>query len=244
MAAKRRSVAKKFLVAVFPKRCALCGKVISPDMDSCHECNDNIPRVQAPVCGMCGRGKEECMCNNFRYYYSGIAAPFYYDGTVSRSIRSFKFRGKTQNAVFFSKEMADTVLDRFNGKKFDVIACVPLTKNSLRERGFNQSFLLAKEIGEYLHVYTDKRLLEKLYHTPAQHTMNSSMRRGNLAGVFSVVKPELVKNKTILLCDDVATTCSTVNECAKMLLLSGAKDVYCITAAVTRKAKNTEKTGG
>ena len=62
---------------------------------------------------MCGRGKEECLCKNYRFFYSGLAAPFYYEGSVSKCIRNFKFRGKTQNASFLAKAMANTVNIQF-----------------------------------------------------------------------------------------------------------------------------------
>ena len=235
---KAAIIVERILYAIFPKRCAICNRVITPATDACTDCRQGeLPRVFPPVCQMCGRGKSECLCRNYRFYYSGLAAPFYYEGVIGKSIRNFKFRGKTGNAGFFAHEMANTVKKQFAGKGFDLIACVPLTKNSYRIRGFNQSFLLAKEIGAVLNIETSRDLLIKLYDTPAQHTMTSSMRRGNLAGVFDVTKPELVKGNTILICDDVATTGSTINECAKMLLLYGAKEVCCITAAVTRKAK-------
>ncbi|NLX92781.1 MAG: ComF family protein [Clostridiales bacterium] len=225
------------LTALYPRRCALCGKVIPPTADMCKDCEATVPRVLPPVCILCGRSKEECFCKNFRFYYSGLVAPFYYEDAVRRCIHQFKFYGKTQNARMLGKAMADTVRREFAGITFDFVTGVPLTSKSLKSRGFNQSKLLAVEVGKRLAIKPAHDLLVKIYDTPAQHTMNSSMRRGNLAGVFDVVNPRAIKDKTILICDDVATTSSTINECSKMLLLSGAKEVYCVTAAVTRKAK-------
>lgn len=230
-------LADSFLIALYPKRCAICGKVIAPTLDMCKDCECTVARVLPPVCIMCGRGKQECLCKNFCFYYSGLVAPFYYEGTVRKCIHRFKFYGKTQNARMLGKAMADTVSREFAGKEFDLITCVPLTKKSLKNRGFNQSKLLASEVGKLLEKKCIHDLLVKMVDTPAQHTMNSSMRRGNLAGVFDVSDPQIIKNKTVLICDDVATTGSTINECSKMLLLSGAKEVYCVTAAVTRKEK-------
>ncbi len=230
-------LADRLLTALYPKRCALCGRVIMPAVDMCRDCAQTVPRVLPPVCKLCGRGKAECLCKNFRFYYSGLAAPFYYEDAVRRCIHQFKFYGKTQNAGMLGKAMAETVCREFEGKVFDYITGVPITKKSLKNRGFNQSKLLASEIGKVLAIETAHDLLVKIYDTPAQHTINSSMRRGNLVGVFDVANPQAIINKTILICDDVATTGSTINECAKMLLLGGAKEVYCVTAAVTRKAK-------
>ncbi len=230
-------VFERILYAIFPKRCVLCTQVITPEKDACANCLKDLPRVLPPVCIKCGRGKSECLCRNYRFYYSGLTAPFYYEGVIGKSIRNFKFRGKTGHADFFAKEMTVAVKNQFAGKNFDLITCVPLTKNSYKIRGFNQSFLLAKAIGGALNIEISGDLIVKIYDTPAQHTMTSSMRRGNLAGVFDVARPDVVKGKMILLCDDVATTGSTINECAKMLLLYGAKEVCCVTAAVTRKVK-------
>lgn len=226
-----------FLTAIYPRRCALCGKVIIPAAYVCKDCEETVARVLPPVCILCGRGKEECLCRNFRFYYSGLVAPFYYEGSVRRCIHQFKFYGKTQHARMLGKAMGDTVIREFAEKEFDFITGVPLTQKSLKSRGFNQSDLLANEVGKVLGIKPVHNLLAKIYDTPAQHTINSSMRRGNLAGVFDVVNPSLIKNKTVLICDDVATTGSTINECSKMLLLSGAKEVYCVTAAVTGKAR-------
>lgn len=234
---KLTDLVDSLLTAIYPRRCGLCGKVIIPAAYMCKDCEENVPRVLPPLCLLCGRGKNECLCKNFRFYYSGLVAPFYYEGAVRRCIHRFKFYGKTQNARMLGKAMADTVIREFVGKEFDFITGVPLTKKSLKSRGFNQSNLLANEVGKVLEIKPVHDLLVKIYDTPAQHTMNSSMRRGNLVGVFDVSDPSLIKNKTILICDDVATTGSTINECSKMLLLRGAKAVYCVTAAVTGKAR-------
>jgi competence protein ComFC len=235
---KHKKTVERVLFAIFPKRCAACGVVISPVIDFCKECAREVYSVLPPICLKCGRGKDECLCKNYRFYYSAIAAPFYYEGSVGKCIRNFKFNGRIQNAGILAEEMARTARKEFAGKSFDCITCVPLTKKSYQKRGFNQSFLLAEKIGCSMGIETNHNLLVKIYDTPAQHKMSSSMRRGNLAGVFDVPCPTVVMGKTILLCDDVATTGSTINECAKMLLLYGAKEVCCLTAAVTRKQKD------
>lgn len=223
------------LFAVFPKRCSFCRKVIIPSADVCNTCKKSVARVKPPVCILCGRGMDECLCKNHQCFYSSLAAPFYYEDIVRKCIWNLKFQGKTQNAKILSLEMAKTAQKEFLNKKFDIITGVPLTKQSMKRRGYNQSYLLSHEIGKIMNIKTVDGLLKKIYDTPAQHMMNSSMRRGNLAGVFDVECPEMIKDKRILICDDVATTGSTLNECAKMLLLSGACEVYCLTAAVTRK---------
>ncbi len=233
---KINNLLSSMLFVVFPKRCAFCDRVISPNIYICDICNNTLPRLNSPACSLCGREIKECICKNHKCFYLMLASPFYYEGIIKKIVWDFKFNGKIQNVKLLALEMVKTAEIAFNRKKFDIVTCVPMTQRSFKERGYNQSFLLAEEIGIRLNVYFDGKIIQKIYNTPAQHNMNSTMRRGNLAGVFNIKNSETINNKTILLCDDVATTGSTLNECAKILLLSGAKEVYCITASVTRKA--------
>lgn len=223
------------LYAIFPRRCLSCGKVVAPDKEFCAGCAGGISRIQPPVCNRCGRGAAECDCGGRASIFTALAAPFYYEGSVRRCIQRLKFGGYKQNAGMLAYEMARTVNNAFRDKQIDGIACVPLTKKGLRERGYNQSALLAAKLGKILGVETLPKTLVKLYDTPAQHTLKSYERTGNVAGAFAVPDNSRVAGKSILLCDDVSTTGATLNECAKMLLLAGAKDVFCVTAALTKK---------
>lgn len=230
-----KGLLSNLMFAFFPKRCGFCGTVIAPVNEICGDCKNSDSRIKPPVCELCGRGKDECSCMKKQCFYVSLAAPFYYENEIRKCIWNFKFRSKTINAKILAQEMAKTANIAYADKKFDIITFVPLTAKSQKDRGFNQSLLLADEVGRILKLKTSHELLIKIYDTPAQHTMNSSMRRGNLAGVFDVVNSDSIRDKTVLLCDDVATTGSTLNECAKMLILSGAREVYCLVAAVTRK---------
>ena len=78
----------------------------------------------------------------------------------------------------------------------------------------------------------------KIYETDKQHGLKHYLRKGNLTGVFDVKNPDDVAGKTILLCDDISTTGETLNECAKMLWLYGAKEIYCISVALTKAKKH------
>ena len=233
--AEIKSILSTLIYAFFPKRCSFCNNVISPSVDICNVCKKSIPYVKPPICMTCGRGKEECLCKGKQIFYTCLSAPFYYENEVKKCILNFKFYSKISNAKILANEMAKTARCNYGQKAFDIITYVPLTNESLKIRGYNQSLLLAVEVGKILKLKPPMNIISKIYDTPAQHTMNSSMRKGNLAGVFEITDPELVKDKTILLCDDIATTGATLNECAKMLVLSGAKEVCCLTAAVTRK---------
>ncbi|HRT82434.1 MAG TPA: hypothetical protein P5127_04675, partial [Oscillospiraceae bacterium] len=90
------------------------------------------------------------MCSNFRYYYEGIYAPFYYEGKLAKSIRNFKFNANIQNAHFFADEIASYLKKQIAVEEIDLITCVPLSKKSMKARGYNQSALLAKELAQSL----------------------------------------------------------------------------------------------
>ena len=101
--------------------------------------------------------------------------------------------------------------------------------------------MLANELSKRLNLPV-RNYLVKLYDTKQQHTLKESLRSGNVLGIFDVDEKEYSpEGKTVLLCDDVKTTGATLNECAKMLKLHGAKDVKCVTATITKKQVDKSK---
>ncbi len=235
-------IIKTFIFSLLPKRCAYCGRVIPSNRTMCYECEKSLPRVKGTVCNKCGREKDVCSCKGAEKYFTSLAAPFYFEGNVRKGLHAFKFRKSPDNAEAYSIEMANTVKERFDGVDFDFITEVPMTDKSLKKRGYNQCALLAKGIAKLTDTEYKPCFLVKLFETQIQHGLSYYLRKGNLTGVFDVSEPALVKDKTILLCDDVSTSGETFNECAKMLWLYGAKDVYCISCALTKsKKKKTER---
>lgn len=231
---------KRFLKALakafYPQRCAYCGTVIAHDELMCDECAQALPRVEGEICIKCGREeKTECFCKKAENYYDGIAAPFYYTGNVRTGIHAFKFRNAPDNAEAYGVEMSETVKMRFGDIKFDFITEIPASPKSFRERGYNQCSLLAKQVSLNTGIEYKSNVLVKIYETNKQHGLKLYLRKGNLTGVFDVENPHDVEGKTILLCDDISTTGETLNECAKMLWLYGAKEIYCISVALTKR---------
>ncbi|MBQ3006242.1 MAG: ComF family protein [Clostridia bacterium] len=226
---------KQILFSVLPKRCAYCGSVITSDLLVCAECEKSLPRVTGNVCRKCGRGTDFCSCKGAEMYFESLVAPFYFEGNVRKGMHAFKFRKSPDNAKAYGKEISETILQRYDGIDFDFITEVPMTRKSVKERGYNQCALLCKSISENLGMEYRPGVLVKIYETEKQHGLNYNIRKGNLTGVFDVKNPEEVKDKTVLICDDIATSGETLNECAKMLWLHGAKEVYCVAAALTKK---------
>lgn len=218
---------------IFTKRCPFCGEVILPQNGCCKSCFESLPVIEGKVCSKCGVPITECVCSKDVRTYDGMCAPFYYREEVADAIQRYKFHDEKAICEFFANSMAERIKCCFSDKTFHMIVPVPLYRNKLRERGYNQSMLLAKEIGRILNIPVCD-VISKDFDTSPQHFTVASKREGNVAGVFSVRDPESVRGKTILLCDDIKTTGYTLNECTKMLKLWGAEKVYCVCAAITR----------
>ena len=113
----------------------------------------------------------------------------------------------------------------------DVIVPVPLHSTRLREREYNQSLLLAHRMSTYLKIPLNYTVLRRIRETPPQTSLTKHERLKNLRRSFVVKTPQSLKGKSILLVDDVYTTGTTVNECAKVLDKAGAENVYVVTLA-------------
>lgn len=224
-------VLRQISYLIFPRRCLFCGAVVAPHICSCEKCLLSAERVAPPVCLGCGRSKDRCACGRRKRFFTAAAVPFYYTGSVRECIIRFKFGGKSEMAKGLGGEMAKAASGAFDNLKLDIAACVPMCKAKEKARGFNQSALLCRETAKQLKIDCDCGLLKKIYETPNQHDLPSNLRSGNIFGVFEVAKPEKVAGKTVLLCDDISTSGETLNECAKMLILSGAEKVACVCAA-------------
>lgn len=155
---------------------------------------------------------------------------FSYEGKVKEAICDFKFKNKLDYAKFFSKSIADSLEKTGNVGNFEYICCVPMSKENKKERGYNQAEVLAKSIGKILKL-PFKNVLFKAKMTKTQHTLARDERIINVKGAYSVLNKEDVKDKNILLCDDILTTGSTIKECAVTLYNASAKEVLAVCIA-------------
>jgi len=229
------------LLALFPRRCAYCGKPVAPERSSCRKCEAELPRIKGDVCLQCGRGSEYCACRGSAAYYDSLIAPFYYEGCVRCGLHAFKFRRDPRRAEAFGSEMAHSVVERYPAVDFDIIVSVPMTKRSLRDRGYDQCALLAQRLADETGVPYKPGAIVKIYETEKQHGLSYYLRKGNLTGVFDIPQPQLIKDKCVLLCDDISTSGETMNECAKMLWLCGAREIRCVALALPKMNKKKKK---
>ncbi len=226
---------KEYAVSfLFTQRCKYCGRVIDIRKEACELCENSIREIKGAVCFKCGKEKKKCDCHGQILFYEKLCAPYYYSGAIKTLIWRFKFRNKTDIADFLAEQMAKCVLTRYEGYDFDFVTYVPTTKKGIKIRGYNQAELLAKRLSEIIDIPCEE-ILVKNHETTPQHTLPEMKRTGNILGVFDVAENKDIEFKRILLCDDVKTTGATLNECAKTLLIGGAAEVFCVTAAITEK---------
>ncbi len=134
-------------------------------------------------------------------------------------------------AELLSEVTARKIIEDFPDVNFDFITFVPMTDKAKRLRGYNQSEIIARQIAGRLFIPCHEILI-KTKDTPKQHHLTSESRRKNLADAITLRSDISVKDKTILICDDIKTTGSTLLVCEKLLMSSGASEVYCAVTAI------------
>lgn len=209
---------RRFLRLIYPARCPYCGKVTEPFQEGCKECVSRNP-AQSEVFGIInpflGNGNHEVLC----------CGPWFYWDKPKKSVLNFKFHHHREYAEPFGISMARSVKKYFSKVSLDAVCEVPLSKRRRRERGYDQSRLLAKELAKNLKLpYVG--LLEKPKGNQIQHELSFEQRWKNVEGVYRLKKNASVSGKTILLCDDIVTSGATMWEAAGVLLEHGAKAVY------------------
>ena len=222
--------------SVLPRRCPLCGRIISANERICGSCSDTLVTVRTPACRVCGREMFQCICDDIQVYYDRCVAPFVYTRSARDGVKRLKYKNSTETAEFFGRRMALVVQQEYKRFDIDVVTAVPMYAADLQDRGYNHAALLARCVAKTLGLRYSSNILSKLRSNKKQHTLNRADRMANVDGAFRVGRPDSVAGLTVLLCDDVSTTGSTLSECAKMLKEAGAKHVLCVTATAVHSS--------
>ena len=230
---------KAFDEALYPRDCTcdVCGeeRVADTIYRLCSDCIAKLPFANGHRCLWCGvpLADESDYCNRCQYERGAFVknrSPLVYEGETRKIIYSLKFGKKKYLAQTLGALMADEFLK--DNMEADIIVYVPMTEAEEKKRGFNQSELLAEEVGKRLNIAVLPALV-KIKETKAQKELGGKERAQNLEGAFACVF-EQVNNRKILLIDDIFTTGATANECAKVLLKAKAREVNVLTAAVAK----------
>lgn len=238
-----RRVLGRIADLLWPRMCAVtsCGRPSDrPDRHICSNCFATLPILEAGgECSLCGMPVpaetpheftcETCLAE--RPAFERARSALRYVGPAIDLVKAFKYGRNLQLVEDFGDLMEATLRAKFESAAVDVLIPVPLHPHRMRERGFNQSELLAETLARRINRRLDTRSLVRRRDTEHQARINADERRSNLNAAFAVARPEYVRGRTVLLIDDVMTTGTTLSACAKPLLNAGASRVWCLTLA-------------
>ena len=234
---------KDYLLNIIaPPRCMSCNVHLPLDSSAlfCYECSKSYKVNSKNTCALCGKPIPEnsdktCSdCKATKKYYIKNVSRYLYDGCIKNAIQNMKFKRRMWISYEFGKTLCSTVKKEYGDIDFDMILYVPMTPISERVRGFNQSAEIAQVISKNLGIPVCDKVLYKKAGRKTQSGLNRKDRIENIKNAFIVRHPELIVDKTILLIDDVFTTGSTVNECARTLKKNGTLAIYSATVATVK----------
>ena len=208
-----------FKAFFFPERCPYCKKLVEPGEYACKACRGMLRAKQRPIKG--GALGYRCVSS------------FIYGGRVRRVLIQIKHHKRTQFIPQLAFVLAKDIKAVYKDISFDLITAVPMHKTDLFLREYNQAALLAKELSKLLAIpYHDT--LQKIKRTKQQHKLNFQERKKNLIGAFAVIDSELVKDKNILVIDDIITSGNTLGNCCKTLNKGKPGVICCAAVAAAR----------
>ncbi len=239
------SILNKILRLLFPDKCISCDEILGEENEFylCDECRKRAEFLfEANKCKVCSalilEGEELCLdCKTHKRNFVKNISCAVYSGSIQEAILHFKFHNRPESYRAFA-EMILFALRKEDLPEIDVLAAVPVHKNRLKKREYNQSDLIAKFLSDRLKIpYADTELI-KIKDAPPQSTVKKAKDRfKNIEGAFKVTEKSAFSGKNVLLIDDIFTTGATISEVTKMLLKSGATKVYTVTIAKTKEEK-------
>jgi ComF family protein len=214
---------------LYPPRCALCGRA---GAFLCTACRDALPVAggsRCPTCWLPLTGAACRACRDHPLALTALRSVYRYEGETKRLVHAFKFRYLSAVADSLSASVAATALEA--GLEADTVVPVPLAPGREKERGFNQSRLLARGVGGRLGLPMLEPLRRARSATAQALSTSAAQRRENVENAFAIRRGASVAGQRLLLVDDVATTCATLDACARTLLAAGAIRVAAVTFA-------------
>lgn len=212
------SLLEKILNLIFPRVCGFCGKLDKNSL--CARCKLKLNKILR-----CKTEKAED--KNFSY----LVYLFDYDGIIREKLIGYKFNDMTYlNETFVNFVIKNEKICGFL-KKYDIIIPVPIHSKRRKQRGYNQSELMARNIAKNTGLEIVADALVKVRNNTAQSTLNREDRQNNVRKVYGIKNFEKIKNKRVVLVDDIYTTGSTVNECSRVLKNAGASEVAVLVVA-------------
>lgn len=230
---------------IFPKFCVGCSR---EGEWVCDECREKILPVITQTCTVCGRiSKYGEYCTKDRYLkvkikgktvkkvrpLNGIIVSCYYEeGPIKEMVHNFKYNNITEIGKMLGEIMVRTLKENLDDIGEDIIVtAVPLHFLRRAQRGYNQSELLAEYVADKMKLRKNFKIIKKIRKTKPQVKFSGKKRRENLKNCYKIFDKNAVRGRIIILVDDVTTTGTTLNECAKVLREAGAKKVWGLVVA-------------
>jgi len=225
-------VKRHLLNLLFPPRCIVCRHL---GTWLCVDCVSRLPFIAGPVCRRCGtplpQGTLCARCRHAPPRMERIHSILLFEGPVRTAVHRLKYRDGRALAEPLGALMADW-WDR-HPLEVDLIVPVPLHPRRLRQRGYNQAALLARQLGRHAGLPVQEKALSRVRATPPQMRLSAEARRQNVRGAFRCTDEEEIAGRRVLLVDDVCTTGATLEACANALQTAGAAGVLALTLART-----------
>ena len=232
-----KNVKELILDMVYPKTCPFCGKVPERGEMVCRKCRRGLTYIQEPRCMKCSKPildveEEYCYdCRAKQHSYRSGRSVWVYDDTMRQSISRYKYQGSLEYVLVYGEEIVKQYGEwiRAHG---EILVPIPLHKRKRRSRGFNQAEILADVIGKKLQLPVMRDVLLRNKDTLPQKELSDTERLKNLQEAFAVNKKQFSPVNKVMLVDDIYTTGSTIEACAKVLYEAGVKEVYFISICI------------
>lgn len=215
---------------VYPPQCAVCGM---PGYPLCLDCKNEINYITGKICPICGASIRQSAlrcddCMKRLPAFDAVRSLAFYGGVIRECIHSLKYENNRSLGKYFAQLLCPIISQE--AWLINAVIPVPLSKERLKERGYNQAAAIAHPLALFLELPFQPYGLEQVRDTRSQVGLSAEERRMNVIGAFKAI-PELVHHKNILLIDDVMTTGATLESCAQVLKEAGSEKVYCLTVA-------------
>jgi competence protein ComFC len=214
---------------LFPPVCAGCNR---PGFRWCSDCQQHVKSVPEPACQICGLPLSHpglCpSCKASHPPYEALRSWAVFEGPIRQSLHSLKYHRNVALGDAFARYLAEYVKNM--GWQVDMVVPVPLGRQKMKERGYNQAGLLAMPVSYILHLQYSPRAVLRVRETRTQVGLSGLERKENISGAFRA-DPVRVSGKVVLLMDDIATTGVTLAACSEALQKAGARTVYALTLA-------------
>ncbi|MDR2889040.1 MAG: ComF family protein [Lachnospiraceae bacterium] len=220
----------------FPRRCPVCDDVVrSSEGLICLHCRPRLKYITDPICMKCGKklmtAVEYCHdCIGRQHMYDRGMALYDYR-SIADSIYRFKYQGRREYADFYGREMGKYLGEEIKSLQSDVLLPVPIHRQRMRERGYNQASVLAKAISRELGIPVADKLMIRQRKTTPQKELDPTERQNNLKKAFKIFRND-VKLDTVTVIDDIYTTGSTIDAIAVELRRVGVRRVYFVALSI------------